>query len=69
MTIATEKWTNVKWSKALGAYEIATVNPNVVIPEPAWPEKSLDELIEIAFEGRLISASDHLVIKKLRGDA
>ncbi|GIQ75948.1 hypothetical protein [Bradyrhizobium sp. RD5-C2] len=36
---------------------------------PAFPDKPLNELLEIAFRGRIIDSSDHPICKKLRGEA
>lgn len=69
MPIAMEKWAKIAFSKALGGYELSTVNPNVVIPDPEWPDKDLGDLLEIAFEGRYIDTVDHLLIKRMRGEA
>ncbi|WP_338822494.1 hypothetical protein [Bradyrhizobium septentrionale] len=44
--------------KALGAFD-----------PPAFPDKPLNELLELAFRGRIIDTSDHPICKKLRGEA
>jgi hypothetical protein len=43
--------------KALGTFD-----------EPVFPEKTLGELLEIAFAGRIIDSSDHPIMRKLRGE-
>jgi hypothetical protein len=35
---------------------------------PKFPEKTLGELLEIAFAGRIIDSSDHPILRKLRGE-
>ena len=37
-------------------------------PEPVWPEVSLQQLLEIAFKGRVIDTMDHPVLRRLRGE-
>ena len=54
---------------SLGAYEIATSTFNPVGSEPKWPDKTMQELIRIAFKGgHLIDTFDHPVIRQLRGE-
>jgi hypothetical protein len=65
--IATGRWVRVKANISLGAYEITVAES--MIAEPNWPEQSLRELIEIAFRKRLITAIDHPVVKRLRGQS
>jgi hypothetical protein len=36
---------------------------------PAFPEKPLNELLELAFRGKVIDAPDHPICRKLRGEA
>jgi hypothetical protein len=35
---------------------------------PVFPEKSLNELLEIAFKGRIIDSDDHPICRRLRGE-
>jgi hypothetical protein len=32
-----------------------------------WPEKSLSELLKLAFRDRIIDSAEHPVVKRLRG--
>jgi hypothetical protein len=63
--LATTRWVRVKANMSLGAYEITTTES--VIADPVWPELSFQELVSIAFRGRIITTLDHPVIKRLRG--
>lgn len=64
---ARTKWVRMVSNKSLGAYEIIIA---ANYREGArWPEKSLDELIRIAFKGRVIQSVEHPVIQALRGEA
>jgi len=38
-------------------------------PDPQWPEKTLDELCRDAFADRFVTALDHPVLRRLRGEA
>jgi hypothetical protein len=63
--IAMTKWLRVRASMSLGAYDLST--PEGEIPDPVWPQESFEELLRIAYRGRLITDLDHPVIKRLRG--
>jgi hypothetical protein len=65
--LATKAWTRVQWNPALGAYDMFQATG--IVTEPTWPEASFDELLKIGFQGKIIDKPDHLVIKKLRGEA
>lgn len=64
-TYAREKWVRMAARRSLGAYEI-TLGPDPQA-EPAWPQKSLEEMVRIAFKGRIIDSLDHPVVRELRG--
>ena len=63
--LAITRWIRVKANLALGANEIYEAASS--IPDPTWPDLSFQEIIKIAFRDRLISGTDHVVIKRLRG--
>ena len=64
--LAQSQWVRVAANMSLGGYEtfIATGD----LPEPEWPEKSMQEIMDIAFKDRYINSEDHPVIRRLRGD-
>ena len=62
---AMRNWTRVKANMGLGAYEIFEAEGS--IPDPIWPELSLDAILRIAFKDRVIRSLDHPVVKRLRG--
>ena len=64
--LAKEKWVRVQPNLSLGAYEVDEAKAN--LPEPKWPNKSLNELLKVGFKGRYIDSLDHPVLKKLRGE-
>jgi len=64
-TLAMSEWVRVTANMSLGAYEVYTAPPG--IPEPAWPEYSFAQLLNIAFRGRFIQDLDNPVLRRLRG--
>ena len=62
---AVTNWTRVTANMALGAYEVAIAE--TITTEPQWPDSSFQDLLRIAFKGRLITDLDHPVVKRLRG--
>jgi hypothetical protein len=63
--LAMKRWIRVKANMSLGAYEITEAAS--IMAEPDWPAVSFQELLRIAFRGRLVDRLDHPVIKRLRG--
>lgn len=66
MNIAKERWVKVVANRSVGAYEISV--PISELPEPKWPDISFQEILRIAFSGKTIDSSDHIILKKLRGE-
>ena len=64
--MAMDTWVRVKANMSLGAYEISAAGE---MADPVWPDLSFQELLRIAFRDRMITALDHPVIKRLRGQA
>ena len=62
---ARTRWTKIASNRDLGAYEISIAT--ATIPEPTWPEKSYEDLLNIAFQGRYIDSPDHPVLLRLEG--
>lgn len=63
---ARDRWVRVVANMSLGAYEVIEAGSN--LPEPEWPELTLQEILRIAFKGRYITELDHPVIRRLRGE-
>ena len=59
------RWIRLVSKMSLGAYEVLEAQDD--LGEPEWPTESFPELLQVAFEGRIIEAEDHPVIHKLRG--
>lgn len=64
--LATRSWLRVVSNRGLGAFEaFQTVTE---LPDPEWPDRTIEELIDIAFRGRIIDRADHPVLRRLRGE-
>ena len=66
-TMAESRWVRVASNMALGAYDVFEAAADW--PEPEWPDRPFNELLRIAFKGRVIDNLDHPTLKKLRGEA
>jgi hypothetical protein len=64
--LAKTKWVRLCSNKKFGLYN--TFGAKAVIEEPVWPSMSLNEMVKIAFKGRVIESLDHPVIQQLRGE-
>jgi hypothetical protein len=63
--IAETSWVRLIPSKAIGAYEV--MRATVDFGEPEWPSLSFQQIIDIAFRGKVISTLEDPVVLKLRG--
>lgn len=64
--LATERWVRLSADMALGAYRIDVAMG--AFPDPVWPEATYQDLLKIAFKGKLIEDLDHPVLRRLRGE-
>ncbi|GAH61280.1 unnamed protein product, partial [marine sediment metagenome] len=62
---AMTKWVRMEWVQDASSYEL--INASGEIEDPPWPDKTLDEILAIAFSGNVITDIDHPVIKSLKG--
>jgi hypothetical protein len=65
--LATREWVRMVADMGLGGYQTYTASGD--IPEPEWPDKPMNELLRIAFQGRYIDSEDHAVVRQLYGRA
>lgn len=63
--IAKEKWIRITPNQQVRAYDVFEALG--AIPEPKWPDKSIEELIDLAFADRYITTLDHPMVKRLQG--
>jgi hypothetical protein len=64
--MAQKQWVRIAANMALGAYEVFQAVAD--IPEPEWPDTTLQEILRVAFKDRFIHSSDHPVVRRLRGE-
>ncbi|MEA3188517.1 MAG: hypothetical protein QOD99_2347 [Chthoniobacter sp.] len=65
MQLATSKWVRLSANRRLGGYDIAVA---AIDQKVEWTTTPFNELLKIAFKGRVIDSLDHPVLKKLRGE-
>lgn len=63
---AKSSWVKLVGKRDLGAYEMFKARGD--LGEPAWPDKTLSELLRIGFKDRLINSLDHPVLRELAGE-
>lgn len=63
--IAMEKWVRLVANRELGAYDVVVAEG--IPTEPAWPDKTLAELVTKAFRDRYVDSEDHPLIRELLG--
>jgi len=63
---AKSHWVRVNSNMSLGAYEVKKAL--APLQEPVWPDKSFEEILELAFKNNFIQSPDHPVLKRLRGE-
>lgn len=62
---AREKWVRIESDKSASVYQIHEAQGS--LEEPKWPDLSLDELINIAFAGRVINDLEHPKVQSALG--
>lgn len=65
--LAEARWVSLRANMSLGAYEVFEATGN--IPEPEWPDLTLEQVIKIAFKDRFIDSPSHPVVRRLRGES
>ena len=59
-------WLRISSNKDLGGYDIHEATAK--LPDPVWPDNTMDELLEIAFRGRIIKNVDHAIVQERLGN-
>jgi hypothetical protein len=65
--MAVKGWIRITANMSLGAYEIFEATSKQ-IPDPQWPELAFQQILRVAFKDRFITALDHPVLRRLRGE-
>ena len=63
--LAKTRWVSMRADMSLGGYRIYKAEGQ--LSEPVWPDKPLNEMLEIAFRDRIVGSEDHPVVRRLRG--
>lgn len=58
-------WVRVVSNRAANMYDVLLSNAE--LPQPEWPDMSIDELVLLAFSGKIVDSLNHLVIQRLQG--
>lgn len=65
MEMAESRWIRISANMLRGGYDVFEAIGQ--LPAPQWPTESFEELLEIAFRGRLITSEDHPLVQQLLG--
>jgi len=63
--LARDQWVLMVWSEEKNDYQIEVAEG--IDHEPVWPEKTLEELLKLGFDGKTIDSEDHPYVRRLRG--
>lgn len=63
--LAEKQWVRVAANRTLGAYETYVATGD--LPPPEWSQKTLPELLRLAFKERYIDTMEHVIVRQLRG--
>ena len=64
--LAEREWIRVVADRGTSAYVPRTTLAE--IPEPKWPDRDFESLLELCFHARHINSDDHAVLRMLRGE-
>lgn len=62
---AKTKWLRITANMHVGGYDVYEAEG--ALPEPEWPEHTIEALFEVAFRGKIISTLDHPIVQSLLG--
>jgi hypothetical protein len=68
--LSLQEWTQIAWSEEKSDYVVETATAEkdgLINREPVWPQKTFEELLKIAFDGKIIDNEDHPYVRRLRG--
>lgn len=64
---AKDKWLRISANMGSGAYDVFVAEGS--LSDPEWPAHGMEELVEVAFRGKIISNLDHPVVQSMLGRA
>jgi hypothetical protein len=59
------QWVQIVWNEEAGDYDVETAEN--IDQKPVWPEKTFEELLKLAFDGKIIDNENHPYVRRLRG--
>jgi len=62
---AKESWARLVGNQQAAGYDFK--RPESDLGEPKWPSKTFEDLIRLAFDGKMIDSPDHPAVRELRG--
>ena len=62
---AKSKWIRIASNRSAGGYDVYEAQGD--LPSPDWPECGMDEMVEIAFRGKIINHIEHPVVQSILG--
>ena len=65
VAVAETRWVRIIADQAFGGYRVRDANGH--LPEPTWPKLSFNDLMKLAFRGKVITSLDHPVVRRLQG--
>jgi hypothetical protein len=63
--LAQTSWTQIVWNEERTDYDVEIAE--AIEKEPVWPDKSMGELLKLAFADKVIDNEDHPYVRQLRG--
>jgi hypothetical protein len=67
--MATSQWVRTRPNMAASSYDTENAPEELSSLEPVWPELSFQEILNSAFEGRIVDSDDYPLIRQLQGRA
>jgi hypothetical protein len=63
--LAKTVWVRLRSDMSLGGYRIYRAEGQ--LSEPSWPNRTMSEILQLAFRDRIVDSEDHPVVRRLRG--
>ena len=60
-----QNWIRINANMHMGGYDV--FEAQISLSEPDWPHHTIDNLVEVAFRGKIIQSLDHPVVQSLLG--
>lgn len=64
---ATGEWVRLQADMDANGYRVETAPAELRAVDPVWPKMTFDEILNTAFEDKVINSLDHPVIRSIRG--